>query len=89
VERERVAGVTRSFPLSADSGQPKGHMTLDTKTTIYLGIDRQNDALHVLIPKDFKFDIIELYLSDPDPDCTDAAEFKLLAEEMNGFRFDI
>lgn len=63
-------------------------MHLDTEKTIYLAVDSQNGQVTLLTPKEFPFEIIELRVSDPNPDSTDAAEFKLLESEMIDYRFD-
>lgn len=64
-------------------------MTLDTEKTIYVGIDRTNAYLKILLPKGCKLDLMELRLDDPHPESTDAAEFRLLVEEMEDFQFEL
>jgi len=63
-------------------------MHLDTNR-IYLCTDVTNGAVHLLLPKTLNFEVFELRLDDPDPSRTDAAEFKLLREEMNEHDFDL
>jgi len=63
-------------------------MHLDTNR-IYLATDTTNEAVHLLLPKTLNFEVIELRLDDPDPQSTDAAEFRLLREEMNEHRVDL
>lgn len=65
------------------------HMTLDTENTIYFCADRTNAEVKVLLPKSLKLEIIELRLDDPDPESTDDAEYKLLAEEMTELTFEV
>ncbi|OHD23026.1 MAG: hypothetical protein A2Y38_23315 [Spirochaetes bacterium GWB1_59_5] len=71
-------------------------MQLDTENTIYVCTDRDNAEVKLLLPKrltawmkENKMDLSELNLSDPSPESTDAAEYKLLAEEMEEHRFDV
>ncbi len=56
---------------------------------IYLCTDVTNGAVHLLLPKTLNFEVIELRLDDPDSQSTDAAEFKLLREEMNQHDFEL
>ena len=63
-------------------------MHLDTNR-IYLCTDVTNGAVHLLLPKTLNFEVIELRLDDPDSQSTDAAEFKLLREEMNQHDCDL
>ena len=63
-------------------------MHLDTNR-IYICTDVTNGAVHLLLPKTLNFEVVELRLDDPDPSRTDAAEFKLLREEMNEHGFDL
>lgn len=63
-------------------------MTLDTNA-IYLCTDARNGTVYLLLPKTLNFEVMELRLDDPDPSSTDAAEFKLLREEMNEHRCDL
>lgn len=66
-------------------------MDIDTEKTIYVCTDRDNDEVRVLIPHNLKsqLNLVHLNLSDRDPDCTDAAEFKLLLPEMDETRLDV
>ena len=66
-------------------------MTLDTESTIYVCTDRNNAEVRLLIPTKLLkgIEVVELNLSNPDPDSTDAAEHKLLAEEMAEIRFEV
>ena len=66
-------------------------MKLDTKSTIYVCTDALNAEVRLLIPQDVLkgIEVVELNLSDPDPDSTDAAEHKLLSQEMAEMRFDV
>ena len=63
-------------------------MHLDTNR-IYICTDVTNGAVHLLLPKTLNFEVVELRLDDPDPSRTDAAEFKLLREEMTEHDFDL
>ena len=56
---------------------------------IYLCTDVTNGKVHLLLPKTLNFEVIELRLDDPDASRTDAAEFKLLREEMTEHGFDL
>jgi hypothetical protein len=82
----------RDFEARAgmDPRQFKEHtaMHLDTNR-IYLCTDVTNGAVHLLLPKTLNFEVVELRLDDPDPSRTDAAEFKLLREEMEQHDFDL
>lgn len=65
-------------------------MQLDTKNTIYLGLDGTNGEVRLLVPRDLEqrgLKIQELKLDDPDPASTDAAEYKLLETEMDETRY--
>ena len=62
-------------------------MQLDTNC-IYFCTDGTNGAVHLLLPKTLKIEMVELRLDKRDPQSTDAAEFKLLREEMTEHRFD-
>jgi hypothetical protein len=64
-------------------------MTLDTEKTIYIGLDAHNSEVKVLTPRNFPFQVVELYLSDPDPRNTDPAEFELLSQEMDSVTYQI
>jgi hypothetical protein len=66
-------------------------MKLDTESTIYVCTDRNNAEVRLLIPTNLLkgIEVVELNLSDPDPDSTDAAEHKLLSQEMAEMRFDV
>jgi hypothetical protein len=66
----------------------KRTMHLDTNR-IYICTDVTNGAVHLLLPKTLNFEVVELRLDDPDPSRTDAAEFKLLREEMTEHGFDL
>lgn len=63
-------------------------MHLDTNR-IYLCTNVTNGTVHLLLPKTLNFEVVELRLDDPDPSRTDAAEFKLLREEMTEHDFDL
>ena len=63
-------------------------MHLDTNR-IYLCTDVSDGAVRLLLPKTLNFEVVELRLDDPDPSRTDAAEFKLLREEMEQHDFDL
>ena len=56
---------------------------------IYICTDVTNGAVHLLLPKTLNFEAFELRLDDPDPSRTDAAEFKLLREEMTEHSFEL
>ena len=56
---------------------------------IYICTDVTNGAVHLLLPKTLNFEVVELRLDDPAPSRTDAAEFKLLREEMTEHSFDL
>jgi hypothetical protein len=65
-------------------------MNLDTEKTIYLGINRSNAEVTVLVPRHLEgIRIVELYLDDPGPDSTDAAQFKLLETEMEATTYQV
>lgn len=64
-------------------------MTLDTQNTIYIGLDGTNAEVKVLVPKGCKIEIVELKLDDRDPESTDAAEFKLLEQEMDETTYEV
>lgn len=71
-------------------------MKLNTNDLIYVCADSSNAEVKILFPKRLLewmsqngIDIAELDLSNPDPESTDAAEYKLLAGEMEEFRFDV
>lgn len=55
----------------------------------YLCTDVTNGTVHLLLPKTLNFEVVELRLDDPDPSRTDAAEFKLLREEMEEHTCDL
>jgi hypothetical protein len=63
-------------------------MHLDTNS-IYLCTDVTQGAVHLLLPKTLNFEVVELRLDDPNPQSTDAAEFKLLREDMNEHSIEI
>ena len=64
-------------------------MTLDTESTIYVGTDATNGSVHVLMPRKSKLNLVHLRLDDPDPESTDAAEYKLLEQEMDESRIEL
>ncbi len=71
-------------------------MQLDTESTIYVCTDRDNAEVKLLLPKrltdwmkENKVNLTELNLSDPSPESTDSAEYKLLAREMEEHRFEV
>lgn len=66
-------------------------MKLDTKNTIYIGLDGANAEVKVLTPKlpATINEVVELKLDDRDPESTDAAEFKLLEAEMDQTTYDL
>ena len=64
-------------------------MTLDTENTIYICTDRDNEEVRVLYPRNCQIHVVELNLSDRNPESTDAAEYKLLAEEMESITFEL
>ena len=66
----------------------KTNMNLNTNH-IYLCTNVTNGTVHLLLPKTLNFEVFELRLDDPDSSRTDAAEFKLLREEMNEHDFDL
>ena len=81
----------RGFPARAGMDPRLGHHTpmhLDTNR-IYLCTNVTNGTVHLLLPKTLNFEVFELRLDDPDPSRTDAAEFKLLREEMTEHDFDL
>lgn len=67
-------------------------MTLDTESTLYVCTDRNNAVVRMLIPYKLMtagIKIVELNLSDPDPESTDRAEHKLLTQIMDEYRFEV
>ena len=65
-------------------------MPLELNTEgIYVCTDAQNAKVTLLLPKSLQVEIFELRLDDPDPESTDAAEFKLLREVMEEYPFDL
>ena len=56
---------------------------------IYVCFDVYGGSLHVLTPRNLNLEVNELRIDDPDAESTDAAEFKLLSQEMAGHRFDL
>ena len=71
-------------------------MQLDTENTVYICTDRDNAQVKLLLPKrlaawmkENKMDLQELKLSDPNPESTDSAEYKLISEEMDEHTFDV
>jgi len=65
-------------------------MPLELNTEgIYVCTDAQNSKVTLLLPKSLQVEIFELRLDDPDPESTDAAEFKLLREVMEEHAFDL
>jgi hypothetical protein len=65
-------------------------MPLELNTEgIYVCTDAQNGKVTLLLPKSLQAEIFELRLDDPDPESTDAAEFKLLREVMEEHGFDL
>ncbi len=64
-------------------------MTIDTESTIYVCKDRVNGEVKLLVPRGTKLDIVELDIADPDPESTDAAEYKLAASEMDEHTIEI
>ena len=64
-------------------------MQLDTKHTIYVGTDATNGTVHILTPRHLTEEVVHLRLDDRDPESTDAAEFKLLEQEMTASRIDL
>jgi hypothetical protein len=71
-------------------------MKLNTDDLIYVCTDSSNADVKILFPKRLLewmtqngIDIATLDLSNPDPESTDAAEYKLLSGEMEEFRFDV
>jgi len=65
------------------------NMELDTTNTIYVATDVTNGTVHILMPRKSSIRLVELHLDDPDPENTDAAEFKLLETEMEETRIDL
>ncbi len=67
-------------------------MTLDTKNTIYIGLDGTNAEVKILVPRNLPAtinDVVELRLDDRNPESTDAAEYKLAETEMTEHRFEL
>ena len=62
-------------------------MTLNTEC-IYVCFDVSNAEVHLLTPRNLNLEVHELRIDDPNPESTDAAEFKLLIQEMDGLRFE-
>ncbi len=56
---------------------------------IYVCTDVQNATVTLLLPRSLRISLFELRLDNPDPSSTDAAEFKLLREEMEEHVFDL
>lgn len=81
----------RDFCSTRRDGSPaRTQLTMHLDTNrIYICTDVTNGAVHLLLPKTLNFEVVELRLDDPDPSRTDAAEFKLLREEMTEHGFDL
>ena len=85
----RTIGIFQHSPGWIPGSDTTQHnMHLDTNR-IYLCTDVTNGAVNLLLPKTLNFEVVELRLDDPDPSRTDAAEFKLLREEMTEHGFDL
>ncbi len=63
-------------------------MQLETNA-VYVCVDGRNGEAHVLIPKNLKLPIFELRIDDKDPQSTDAAEYRLLKDEMEELTFEL
>jgi hypothetical protein len=63
-------------------------MHLETNA-IYVCVDGRNGEAHLLIPKDLKLPVFELRIDNMDPQSTDAAEYRLLKDEMEEFAFEL
>ena len=59
------------------------------KTTIHVGTDAVNGIIQVLVPRNENLHVEHLQLDNPDPDNTDAAEYRLLETAMDNTRIDI
>jgi len=64
-------------------------MELDTDRTVYICTDGQNGQVHLLVPRQSGLWITHLQIDNPDPEWTDAAEFRLLRGEMNETTVDV
>lgn len=65
-------------------------MPLELNTEgIYVCTDAQNAKVTLLLPKTLRVEVFELRLDNPDPESTDAAEYKLLREVMKEHAFDL
>lgn len=63
-------------------------MHLETNA-IYVCVDGRHGEAHLLIPKDLKLPVFELRIDNMDPQSTDAAEYRLLKDEMEEFEFEL
>ena len=76
------------FSNTRRDGSPAQDTPMQLNTNcIYLCTNVTNGTVHLLLPKTLNFEVFELRLDDPDPSRTDAAEFKLLREEMTEHDF--
>ncbi len=63
-------------------------MELET-IAIYVCVDGRNGEAHLLLPKSLKLPVFELRIDNKDPQSTDAAEYRLLRDEMEEFGFEL
>jgi hypothetical protein len=63
-------------------------MTLNTDC-IYVCTDATNGSLHILTPRNLTLEVLDLRIDNPDHESTDAAEYKLLRQEMDEHDFDL
>ena len=63
-------------------------MQLETDA-IYICVDGRNGEAHLLVPKDLKLPVFELRIDNMDPQSTDAAEYRLLKDEMEELTFEL
>jgi hypothetical protein len=56
---------------------------------VYICVDGRNGEAHLLIPKTLKLPVFELHIDNMDPQSTDAAEYRLLKDEMEELTFEL
>ena len=63
-------------------------MQLETNA-VYVCVDGRNGEARLLLPQTLKLPVFELRIDDMDPQSTDAAEYRLLKDEMEEFEFEL
>lgn len=63
-------------------------MQLETNA-IYVCVDGRNGEVRLLLPQNLKLPVFELRIDNMDPQSTDAAEYRLLKDEMEEFTFEL